>query len=62
MHWVIYALLEVKKGFLCWEFDAGSGLTWLYLLLDLLVISIKLFEFLLHACVSLMFVTFVCLA
>lgn len=59
---MIYALLEVKKGFLCWEVDAGSGLTWLYLLVDLLVISIKLFEFLLHAFVSLMFIALVCLA
>ena len=55
VYWVIYALLEERKGFLCWEVDAGSGLTWLYLLLDLLIISIKLFEFLLHACVSMMF-------
>ena len=54
VHWVIYAWLEERKGFLCWEVDAGSRLTWLYLLLDFLIISIKLFEFLLYACISMM--------
>ena len=43
------------RNFICWEGDAGLELSWLYLLLNLVISSIKLFEFLIHAVVYLMY-------